>query len=402
MARETLPERAASSETRRGGAGRVQVALCIAAFLAALNFFAPTPFYPQIARDLQTTVPLVGQVVTLMALISAVLGIAAGPLADRYGYRWPLVIGLLAIAVNLLGMSATSTYPVLLALGVAGGLGDALVFSLPLAIAGTLFAGDARRRAIAWTIGALSAAPIVGVPILTAVGAVTSWRAALAAAGVAGVGAAWFVASTVPADHQRPASPLRVGALLTAYAPLLRHAPILRLFAVTALRAIAWLGPLTYLGAYLSQAVGLDTRQIGVVYMLSGGGYVLGSVAAGERLGGLSPRVLVAAASAAIGLLLGPMLILTNPWVVLPLLVAGSVAAAAAGVGVTALLAAESPAGAGTTMVLNGSILNFGTAASAALGGSLIALGGYPALGVGMPVFALAAAALALWPARRS
>jgi predicted MFS family arabinose efflux permease len=239
------------------------------------------------------------------------------------------------------------------------------------------------------------------VPILTAIGAVTSWRIALAAAGVAGAGAAWFVAATLPADHQRPASPLRVGALLAAYAPLLRHAPVLRLFGVTALRAIAWLGPVTYLGAYLGQAVGLDTRQIGVVYMLSGSGYVLGSVAAGERLGGLSPRVLVAVASAAIGLLLGPMLIVTDPWVVLPLLVAGSVAAAVAGVGVTALLAAESPAGAGTTMVLNGSILNAGTAASAALGGSLIALGGYPALGIGMPVFALMAAALALWPDRR-
>src|ERR671912_2813203 len=77
--------------------GRIQILLCLSAFLAALNFFASTPFYPQMARDLQTTVPLLGQVVTLMALISASLGLLAGPLADRYGYRWPLVIGLLAI-----------------------------------------------------------------------------------------------------------------------------------------------------------------------------------------------------------------------------------------------------------------------------------------------------------------
>jgi predicted MFS family arabinose efflux permease len=55
--------------------GRVQILLCLSAFLAALNFFAPTPFYPQMAHDLQTTVPLLGQVVTLMALISAGLGL---------------------------------------------------------------------------------------------------------------------------------------------------------------------------------------------------------------------------------------------------------------------------------------------------------------------------------------
>ncbi|HEU5430702.1 MAG TPA: hypothetical protein VFU81_03515, partial [Thermomicrobiales bacterium] len=64
------------------------------------------------------------------------------------------------------------------------------------------------------------------------------------------------------------------------------------------------------------------------------------------------------------------------------------------------LLAAESPGGAGTTMVLNGSVLNLGTAVSALLGGSLIAVGGYPALGLALPLFALAAAALAVWPAR--
>ncbi len=67
-------------------------------------------------------------------------------------------------------------------------------------------------------------------------------------------------------------------------------------------------------------------------------------------------------------------------------------------VGVTALLAAESPAGAGTTMVLNGSLINAGTAGGAALGGVLIALGGYGALGLGLPLFAFAAAALAWWP----
>ena len=73
--------------------GRVLAALCVAAFLASLNFFATTPFYPPMARDLHTTIPLLGQVVTLTVLLSAGLGLVVGPLADRYGYRWPLVIG---------------------------------------------------------------------------------------------------------------------------------------------------------------------------------------------------------------------------------------------------------------------------------------------------------------------
>ena len=398
---DPAPEATAPLPAPRTTVTWLQAALCVAAFLASLNFFAPTPFYPVMARDLHTTVPLLGQVVTLMALISAGLGLAVGPLADRYGFRWPLVIGLLAIAVNLIGMGLAPVYGVLLGLGIVGGLGDALVFALPLAIAGTYFTGDARRRAIGLTIGALSTAPIVGVPLLTAFGDLRGWRAALAVAGIAGAAAAWFVAAVLPPDHRATASPLRPRALLTAYAPLLAHPASLRLFAVSGLRAMSWLGLLTYLGAYLGQAVGLDSRAIGVVYMLAGGGYVLGSVAAGGRLGGIAPRGMVAAASVATGLLLGPMLIVADLWVVIPLLIAASFASAAVSVGVTSLLAAESPAGAGATMVLNGSILNLGAAGSAALGGALIAVGGYPALGIGLPIFSFLAALLAWWPGAR-
>jgi predicted MFS family arabinose efflux permease len=382
--------------------GRVLAALCVAAFLAALNFFATTPFYPPMTRDLHTTVPLLGQVVTLMILLSAGLGLVVGPLGDRYGYRWPLVIGVFAIAVNLLGTGLAPGYPVLLALSVAGGLGDALVFGLALALAGIRFRGDARRRAIGWTIGALSSAPIVGVPLLTAISGVGGWRAALTVAGLAAAGAAWFVAAALPADARRPTTALKVRTWLGAYAPLLRHPPTLCLFGVQALRGAWWVGLLTYLGAFLGDVVGLGTQQVGFVYTLAGGAYAVGTFIAGGRLGAVSPRGSVAVSSVAAGLLVGPMLWFANTRAVLPLLLVISLAAAVCNVGVVALLAAESPAGAGTTMVLNASLLNAGTAGGAAVGGVLIAFGGYGALGLGLPLFAFAAAALAWWPTARS
>jgi predicted MFS family arabinose efflux permease len=52
-------------------------------------------------------------------------------------------------------------------------------------------------------------------------------------------------------------------------------------------------------------------------------------------------------------------------------------------------------------MVLNGTVLNLGTAGGAILGGALIAFGGYTALGIGLPFFSLVAAALAWWPGSR-
>ena len=64
-------------------------------------------------------------------------------------------------------------------------------------------------------------------------------------------------------------------------------------------------------------------------------------------------------------------------------------------VGLAALLTAESPAGAGTTMTLHGSLFNLGAAGGGAIGGLLLALGDYGSLAVGLPVFGIASALLA-------
>jgi predicted MFS family arabinose efflux permease len=69
-------------------------------------------------------------------------------------------------------------------------------------------------------------------------------------------------------------------------------------------------------------------------------------------------------------------------------------------VGLTALLTSETPAGAGTTMVLNGSLYNIGAAIGAGLGGILLATGGVSALAFGLPLFGLGSA-LCVWVPRR-
>jgi predicted MFS family arabinose efflux permease len=385
--------------TNQQGSGRLLAALCVASFLAALNFFATAPFYPVMARDLDTTVPLLGQVTTLMILVSTVLGLAVGPIADRYGYRRPLVIGVLAVALNLVGIGLAPSYPVLLVLSVAGGLADALVYGLPLAIAGIRFSGAAQRKAMGWTIGALSSASIVGTPVLTSIGSVAGWRVALVSAGVVAAAAAWFIFTSLPADERRPTARFRMAELTAAYLPLIRHRPTLRLYGTTVLRAVTWVGLITYLGAYLADELGLGTRNVGFIYMASGIGYAVGSVA-GAKVLAFSPRLVVAASCLFGGLTVGAMMMVTSIVVTIALVVTASLISALAGIGVATVLANESPAGTGTTMVLNGSMMNLGSAGGALLGGVLISVGGYSALGLGLPLFSVLAALLAWWPSR--
>jgi predicted MFS family arabinose efflux permease len=83
------------------------------------------------------------------------------------------------------------------------------------------------------------------------------------------------------------------------------------------------------------------------------------------------------------------------------LLAMAGFAGAVGWVGLTTLLTNETPAGAGTTMVLNGSLYNLGAAAGAGLGGFLLAAGGVGALALGLPLFSLGSA-LCVWIPRRS
>ena len=63
-------------------------------------------------------------------------------------------------------------------------------------------------------------------------------------------------------------------------------------------------------------------------------------------------------------------------------------------VGVATLLTAETPAGTGATMTLNGALFNLGAAGGGAIGGLLLALGGYTAMAICLPLFAVAGAFL--------
>ena len=381
---------------------RVLPALCLGMFVAMLTFVAPAPFFPVMARDLGIGVPLLGQVVAAMLLVSAAIGLVAGPLADRYGHRRLILLGLVSAAICLLLFGLARNFAVLLAGALAGGLANAAVLGPSLAVAGTYFAGAEARRALGWATACMAGSAIVGVPALTAVATFTGWRLAFIAAGGAVIGAAWLGAAWLPRDARSPQGRLRLETLLAAYRPLLRHGPTLRLYGVAVLRAICWFGLLTYFGAFLAEELALSTGQVGLAYMLGGGGYFLGSVLSGGPLRLVPPRTLLVAGNFAMALLMGlAFSALLGPLGTVAMLPLAGFAGALGWVAVAALLTAESPAGAGTTMTLHGSLFNLGAAAGGAIGGLLLALAGYGALAIGLPIFGLGAALLAWWPGRR-
>ena len=374
---------------------RVLIALCFGTFLASAMFIAPTPFFPQMARDLQVSVPLLGQIMTAMLLLSALLGLVIGPLCDRLGYRRLILVGLVAAAGTLLDFGLAPTFLVLLLAGVTGAVADAAVLGPSLALAGTHFEGAAGRRAVGWANGAEALSAIVAVPVLTAIGAAAGWRVAFVAAGLAAFAVFAIEFLWLPRQYHAAAAPFRVEAILAPYRPLLRNQTMQRLYSARALSATCWFGLLTYLGAFLVDVLGMGTGQVGLVYLAGGSAFFLGSLAVGGPLAGVPARRLVVAGNLAMALLMAVAFsarLGTIGSVVL--IAAAAMAMGLAVVGLITLFLAETPTSPGTTMTLSGSLFNLGAAAGGAIGGLLLALSGYDALAIGLPLFGLAAAVL--------
>lgn len=381
-------------------ANRVMLALCACVIAGVLNFLAMSPFYPEMSSDLGVSVSVVGQLVTFMVLLSAILGLVLGPVVDRYGFRRLLVLGAACVSFNQIGIGLAPGFSLMLGVSLIGGFGDALVFGVAFATAGTLFSDGERKRAFSLLTGSMSLGAIVGIPLLTVIGSATSWRVALILCGVAAAVAALFTARVLPVDRKTVETRWEFQMFRQAYAPLLRDSTTVRLLIVTAIRSVCWLGFLTYLGAFLSEAQGLSVRQIGIVYMIGALGFAIGCSIAGRMFGPSRTRQAVGIGCIVSALLTMAVVYATSVWLVVALITLLAMASAVVAIGASFLVSTMSPAEQGTTMLLNGSMVSFGTAAGAAIGGGLIAMNGYRALGMGLSVFALLGAALVLWPQR--
>lgn len=248
----------------------------------------------------------------------------------------------------------------------------------------------------------MAGSAIVGVPLLSAIGGVAGWRTAFLGASAAVLGIAGLAYAWLPRHTPLTGEPRQLRPLLGAYRPLLRHGPALRLYGIAFLRAVCWFGMLTYFGAFLGQRLGFTTAQVGLAYMFGGSGYFLGSLAAGGPLGGVPSRLLLIIGNVAMALFMGIAFSgMLGPLGSVAMMPLATFAGAFGWVAVIALLLAESPAGAGTTLTLHGSVFNLGASAGGAIGGLLLAFSGYTALAAGLPLFGLAAALLAWWPSTR-
>jgi DHA1 family bicyclomycin/chloramphenicol resistance-like MFS transporter len=399
--------------------------LVAATFLSLLHYLAFSPLLPAIAADLHLEIGQLGQIPAAIGLGASLIGLIAGPLADRYGKRRMLLSGVLALVAGSAGLALLPGLAALALVAILAALGRATVYPLALAIASGEYEGDEQRRAVSRITLGLGAAPIFGVPLVTTVAAALDWRAAwLTLALATGIAYLWLwkvlrtQSSSVRYDESTDAAlgagqledrDRRIladhtsgGALVSAYGAVIGHRPSLTLLGSTFMMGaggwIIW----TYLGAFVIERHGFTTQSAGWAWIIVGLGLLAGTFLAGGRLGSLPMDGLFAGAAIGAGVCLGLSFVLPlSGWLAVGLVGLGTLLHGITQVLTAVLLPNGAPTGRAAMMTFRGAAASLGAAAGAAAGGLLLETVGFAALGASAIACCGVAAALAWWGRNR-
>lgn len=378
------------------------ITLALASFTGLLSQFALSTLLPVVAEDVGSTVPLLGQTITMSFLVGALLVLGIGPMADHYGHRRLMLLGTILVAGSAVGTAFAVEYWTVLLTRLPGGIGGGIMASISVVLASTRFPPEERRWAIGWAITGISIAPIIGTPSLAFIGELLGWRASFVALGLLALVAGVLLRLVVSPDAASPEKRFRIRDTIGAYRPLITHRPARFLQISNFLRAVGWGAAVTYFSAYLINVHDYSLRQVGYLTMVVGVGYLFGTRLGDGRRSRLSLRSLFSLSTLVMGLTFALVLnFKLDMWLLIIPIIAGVAAGGIGFVALTILMSEESPAGPATTMMLRQSGFSLGLAGGGAAGGLALAIGGYDLLGLGVLVFAIASSAMVYWPAPR-
>ena len=257
--------------------GPAVAALGVGGFAIGTGEFVIMGLLPEVARDLQVTIPQAGHVISAYAL-----GVVVGaPLLAVLAAHWPrraLLVALMALfAVGNLASALAPGYLSLNLLRFAAGLPHGTYFGVAALVAASLAAPHRRASAVGLVMLGLTSATLAGVPIAAWLGQHLGWRAAFVLVGAIAVLAAVLVRRYVPdlpAAHG--AGPLReLGALARP-----------QVWLTLGIGAIGFGGMfavLSYIKPLLTEVTGMPVSVVPLVLALFGLGMVEGNLV-GSRL----------------------------------------------------------------------------------------------------------------------
>lgn len=121
-----------------------------------------SPILPQYALSFDIPVALVGWAISAFALARLVMDIPAGFLADRFGRKKIMILGLVLIIASSIAAGTASSYAWLILARIVGGIGSALYMTSATTWVAQISAGNSRGRYMSLYTGLVFAGTAFG------------------------------------------------------------------------------------------------------------------------------------------------------------------------------------------------------------------------------------------------
>jgi len=338
------------------------------------------PLLVALADDFGTSIAVSGQ---LAAATFVTLGITAplvGPISDTYGRRPVLLIGVLLMALGVLGSGAAWSYGSLMATRLITGVGLAM---LPPTIMAAL-ADDLPPEKLGKAVGFITSSSwvgvAIGVPAIALLGYLGGWRLPFYVTGGLSL-ALW-----VPLYLCLPSGQRRLGQsidLINRFKVIGRQSAPWYVLIANATQQMALFGLMTYFAAHMMESYGWDEASTAPGLALLGVGAVSGSFAGGLIAGRARRLDWLAAISLAGGMVAGLLFASgASAWIVVAMAFVASVLVSVSMPVMLTLIMHLAGQSQGTAGGMFATSNQFGSLVGASAGGLMLSLGGFPAVGL--------------------
>ena len=350
-----------------------------AMFLAQLVGLMLAPLLVALSDEFDVSVTAAGQVAAVTFGAWAVSVITVGPISDSFGRRPVAVAGLTLLSASVIASSFAPSFEALLGLRILTGLSGGMIPPNSMAAVADVLPPEKRAKAFGILMALASLSSVVGMPLVAVMTGAGGWRVPFFVIGCLLFVCAvfhWFWYPKIERSGPRTFS------FISRYKQMASISLFRTALAANLLQRMAFYATISYLAAYLISEHGFSVGETAVPLAIVGIGVVIGSMMAGS-VAALRRRAQIVAGCAVVGGLAAFLLLSfdISAW--------GTVGVALVGItfisiGWPTFLAISteiSGSSQATAVGMLGASNQMGGVGGAAIGGAVLALGGFSTIG---------------------
>ncbi|SJZ43640.1 MFS transporter, DHA1 family, arabinose polymer transporter [Enhydrobacter aerosaccus] len=263
-------------------------AACLGSFAATSSGTTRAPFLLEMARDLDVSMPLVANLVSMTATAWGITSAVGGYLSDLIGRRLLIIVALLALALAMCAQANAANFlSVAISASAGGGCAGAFM-GVVFAEVSARVPDSQRGRALGWVMSGQSLTLVLGVPLAAWVGSMIGWRGWNLCVAALALAASLSLALTVePTERSSKGTSTRRPALHRVLS-----ARVLALLGTGITERICYGLAAIYFATFLQAVYHLSLADIAIPLAVFALGNVLGTIVGGQLADRLRDRLL--------------------------------------------------------------------------------------------------------------